>query len=235
MGLTVTPAGGGSVNTSSPNTWTGAQGFTASEYRNFTTMGSTAIDVTKAASRRALSASEQESFSATPSTDMQLLVEYTADSTARTVTFATTVYSFARQGDIASLGFIVPASGTVLVMFIYNLTATRWEITGDPLPSASVFLTEASNATTIDASKGSVFSLTLSANLNTVTLSNFNDGNVIIVSMTNTASNYTVTWGNSIKWSGGSQPVQTVGAKTDVWTLAKIGTLIFGSVVQNMS
>ena len=83
-------------------------------------------------------------------------------------------------------------------------------------PSA---LTESAGATTIDWSLSNTFTLTLNANLTTVTFSNSTSGQVINVAITNTASNYTVTWGNSIKWSGGSQPTQTVGAFTDVWTM----------------
>jgi len=101
--------------------------------------------------------------------------------------------------------------------------------------NAASALTESSNATTIDCSLSNSFTLTLNANLNTVTFSNFSDGQVVIVSVTNTASNFTVTWGNSIKWVGGSQPVQTVGAKTDVWTFIKQGSTIYGNAVQNLS
>ncbi len=100
---------------------------------------------------------------------------------------------------------------------------------------AAQALTETSNATTIDWSLGNTFTLTLNGNLNTVTFSNTTDGQVINVAILNTASNYTVTWGNSIKWSGGTQPVQTVGAFTDVWTIMKVGSTYYGSAVQNFS
>jgi hypothetical protein len=96
-------------------------------------------------------------------------------------------------------------------------------------------LTESAGATTIDWSLSNSFSLTLNANLTSVTFSNTLNGQTIVVAITNTASNYTVTWGNSIKWAGGTQPVQTTGAKTDVWTIIKIGSTYYGSVVQNMS
>lgn len=76
-----------------------------------------------------------------------------------------------------------------------------------------------------------MFSKTLSANT-TFTFSNANDGDHIVVAITNTASNYTVTW-PTVKWSGGSPPTETVGAKTDVITFVKFGSLIYGSPVQN--
>ena len=178
----------------------------------------------------------RESFSATPTKDLQFPCIYTADSTARVVTFDVTVYSYARQGDISSTGFTVPASASVMVLFVYNLSAARWEIAGDPPNSATVALSESAGATTINAALGSNFSLTLNANLTTVTLSNFADGQVLNVALTNTGSNYVVTWGNSIKWVGGTlNAVQTVGAKTDVWTLIKFGSTIYGNAVQNFS
>jgi hypothetical protein len=94
-------------------------------------------------------------------------------------------------------------------------------------------LTESANAVTIDWSAANTFALTLNGNLNTVTFSNAVSGEVITIAVTNTASNYTVTWGNSIKWVGASQPVQTVGAHTDVWTIIDVGGTFYGSVVQN--
>lgn len=76
------------------------------------------------------------------------------------------------------------------------------------------------------------YSKTLSAN-STFTFSNSADGMTIIVALTNTASNYTVTW-PTVLWSGGAAPTQTIGAKTDVYTFVKIGSTIYGSAVQNL-
>lgn len=101
------------------------------------------------------------------------------------------------------------------------------------LKPATVALTESSGAVTIDCATSDTFTLTLNANLTSVTLSNFVDGQCILIKITNTASNYTVTFGNSIEWPGGSQPVQTVGVHKDVWSLVKFGSVISGSVVQN--
>lgn len=87
-------------------------------------------------------------------------------------------------------------------------------------------------ALNIDWSLGTVFSKTLSAS-STFTFSNDTTGWTIVVALTNTASNYTVTWPGSVVWSGGVAPTQTVGAKTDVYTFIKIGSVVYGSVVQN--
>jgi hypothetical protein len=93
--------------------------------------------------------------------------------------------------------------------------------------------TNAIASTAIDWSlPGNVHSKTLGANT-TFTFSNTLDGKTIVVALTNTASNYTVTW-PTVAWTGGAAPTQTVGAKTDVYTFVKIGSTIFGSVVQNM-
>jgi hypothetical protein len=86
-------------------------------------------------------------------------------------------------------------------------------------------------STVIDWSAATVFTKTLAANT-TFTFSNATDGQTIVVALTNTASNYTVTW-PTISWTGGVAPTQTVGAKTDVYTIIKIGSVYYGSVVQN--
>lgn len=86
-------------------------------------------------------------------------------------------------------------------------------------------------ASAIDWSAASTFTKTLSANT-TFTFSNATDGQTIVVALTNTASNYTVTW-PTVSWTGGAAPTQTIGAKTDVYTIIKIGSVYYGSVVQN--
>lgn len=93
---------------------------------------------------------------------------------------------------------------------------------------------QAISGTDIDWSlncSGGVYTKTLSANT-TFTFSNRTAGQTIVVRLTNTASNYTVTW-PTVKWSGGSTPTMTTGAKSDVYTFVFDGTDVFGSVVQN--
>lgn len=105
-----------------------------------------------------------------------------------------------------------------------NSTPTRQRIATDANAAAIAALD-------IDWRLSAVHSKTLGANT-TFTFSNADDGKTIVVAVTNTASNYTVTW-PAVSWSGGTAPVQTVGAKTDVYTFVKIGATIYGSVVQN--
>lgn len=97
--------------------------------------------------------------------------------------------------------------------------------------SKTTIATQAISASAIDWSTGSAFTKTLGANT-TFTFSNQISGQTIVVRLTNTASNWTVTW-PTVKWSGGTTPTQTVGAKSDVYTFFYDGTDIYGNVVQN--
>ena len=89
---------------------------------------------------------------------------------------------------------------------------------------------------TIDCSLSCNFEKTLVANTN-FTFKNFISGQTLNIVLTNTESNYTVSWKNptglTIKWSGGIVPVQTTGAKSDVYTFIRVGSIIYGSVIQN--
>lgn len=88
----------------------------------------------------------------------------------------------------------------------------------------------------INCNFSNTFSKTLSANQRFV-IENIGDGQTVNIAVTNTAGNYTVTWidpaGLTIKWSGGTAPVATIGEKTDIWTFVRIGTTIYGNVSQN--
>lgn len=89
------------------------------------------------------------------------------------------------------------------------------------------------SASDIDWTAGPVRTKTLSANT-TFTFSNASTGQTIVVELTNTASNYTVTWPGTVTWAGGTPPVQTVGAKSDVYTFICTATNVYrGSYVQN--
>ena len=123
----------------------------------------------------------------------------------------------------AGTNFAIVTAGTTPSSFGGNITARAF-IGTDAAIAASA----------IDWATGATFSKTLSAST-TFTFSNSLPGQEIRVAITNTVANYTVTWPSSptLKWSGGSAPVQTVGAKTDLYTFVNIGGVIYGSVVQN--
>lgn len=89
-------------------------------------------------------------------------------------------------------------------------------------------------ASNIDWSLGNSFYKALGANT-VFTFSNSADGHTIVVGLTNTTQNWTVTWPNHVKWAGGSQPTQTTGNKMDVITFTQIGGTIIGNSVQNIT
>lgn len=89
------------------------------------------------------------------------------------------------------------------------------------------------SALDINWSIAQTFKKTLAAD-STFTFSNATDGRTIVVALTNTASNYTVTW-PTVKWAGNVAPTQTIGAKQDVYCFVKIGSDIYGSVIANFT
>lgn len=113
---------------------------------------------------------------------------------------------------------------------VYDNANTVWRYVFRPTNAASMNLSGAA----VDWSLGEVFHKTLSANT-TFTFSKDWEGQQIQVLLTNTASNYTVTWPGAVKWPGNVAPVQTVGAKKDLYTFRKVNGVIYGSVVQNYS
>lgn len=93
--------------------------------------------------------------------------------------------------------------------------------------------TSAISASAIDWSLGNVFTKTLGANT-TFTFSNNTNGQTIVVRLTNTASNFTVTW-PTVRWAGGTPPTMSPGAVSDVYTFIYDGSNFYGSAVQNMT
>jgi len=127
----------------------------------------------------------------------------------------------------------IPNNGTMA--FTYDGTSTHWEmISAPPLTTQNMVPpVSALAALAIDWSVSSTFTKTLSAN-STFTFSNQVAGQVITVRLTNTASNYTVTW-PTVRWTGGAAPVMSTGAVSDVYTFFYDGTSTYGAYVQNLS
>lgn len=111
-------------------------------------------------------------------------------------------------------------------------SAAPSDLTAIQLSNELIIPSQAISASAIDWATGNMFTKTLSANT-TFTFSNAKDGQTIVVRITNTASNYTVTYPVGVLWSGGTPPTQTTGAKSDVITFIYDGTNYFGSSVQN--
>lgn len=227
--------------TISAPTISGVETLSGTKLTSPNAMGALAIDVTKALNTKSISADSTFTFSATPSTGQwfAMLVTNTDSSNARTLTIPSS-FSVSRGSAITTVS--IAASGKLLLTWEYDGSA--YNLFGDPVATigtgsfvlsskidpASVAL---GSGTSVDWSLSSSFSKTLSANT-TFTFANATDGQVIVMTVLNTASNYTVTW-PTVSWSGGSAPTQTTGAKTDVYTFMKVGSTIFGSAVQNCS
>lgn len=150
--------------------------------------------------------------------------------------------SFLVGAGTSNVTFVAP--GTGMSTFIAtpssaNLAATLTNETGtgaaafatNPTLVAPTYTTGTISASAIDWAASDMHYKTLGANT-TFTFSNAANGKQIVVAVTNTASNYTVTW-PTVSWSGGVAPTQTVGSKTDIYTFIQINSVIYGSVVQN--
>lgn len=102
-----------------------------------------------------------------------------------------------------------------------------------PAPSASTISALAIDWSTL-LKTGGIYTKTLAAN-STFTFSNVAVG-CIEVWLTNTASNWTVTWPGVVNWPAATAPTQTVGAKTDRYSFCtKDGTNVAGAFIQNYS
>jgi hypothetical protein len=102
-----------------------------------------------------------------------------------------------------------------------------------PTLVAPTYTTATIPSLAIDWAAADIHYKTLAAN-STFTFSNAANGKQIVVALTNTASNYTVAW-PTVAWTAATSPTQTVGAKTDIYTFIQINSVIYGSVVQNLS
>jgi len=90
----------------------------------------------------------------------------------------------------------------------------------------------------INCNLSNTFSKTLGANQRFV-LSNIGDGQTINIAVTNTASNYTVTWvdpsGLTYKWKDNLVPTQTIGANTDMYRFIRLGTSIYAEQIKTIT
>lgn len=122
----------------------------------------------------------------------------------------------------------IPA-GNFLVLKLFDNTTTNgtWgkiSAVSSPVPSANI------PALNIDWSLTDMFSKTISTAV-VFTFSNAADGQTITVSITAVGSD-SVTWPGAVQWASGTPPTQTAN-KTDVYRFTKVGSTIYGSVIQN--
>jgi hypothetical protein len=106
-------------------------------------------------------------------------------------------------------------------------------VTGSASIAQTTPATQAISGSVIAWNTGSLFTNTLSTNT-TFTFSGAISGQTIVVRLTNTASNYTVTW-PTVRWTGGVAPTMSPGAVSDVYTFIYDGSNYYGAYVQDMS
>ena len=169
--------------------------------------------------------------------------------TATQVTANLNIFTSSLQGLVPASGggttnflradgtFAIPP-GTGVTSVAVTAPAAVFSATGSPITTSgtialSIQSTQTISSTSIDWSTGSLFTKTLSANT-TFTFTGNVSGQTIVVRLTNTASNYTVTW-PTVRWSGGTAPTMSIGAVSDVYTFIYDGSNFYGSAVQNMS
>ena len=163
----------------------------------------------------------------TPTNGRILVIE---DSTGQAATNNITILPHASEKINGASSFVINQNyGSVRL----TSDGTNWFVQGT-LPNVMISIpgVVAIAASSINWNLGNVFTKTLSANT-TFTFANVTAGQTIVVRLTNTASNYTVTW-PTIRWAVGIAPVMTTGAVSDVYTFINDGSNTYGSYVQDM-
>ena len=134
-----------------------------------------------------------------------------------------------------SIGFngsgVVTALPTVLLTAANTFTADQ-AVQGKVTARVFVGTDAAIAASAIDWATGTSFYKTLAVNT-TFTFANTLPGQSVVVSVTNTTGNFTVTWPVTVKWPNDSIPVQSIGARTDIYSFRNINGIVYGSVAQS--
>lgn len=97
---------------------------------------------------------------------------------------------------------------------------------------ARVTATASIAAVDIDWSAADYFEKTLTGSV-TLTFSNQRKGQCIMIDITNTTSNYTVTWPANVRWPSDTTPTATIGSKSDMTSCCYNGTVTKCSSVQS--
>ncbi len=108
-----------------------------------------------------------------------------------------------------------------------DITAKRYKLT---MPNS----TTASSTTSLDLSTGNVFTINLSSNISTLTLSNAAVGTYLVKFVQDATGSRTVSFPAAWKWAGGLAPLLTTTAnKLDIVTLVYDGTTYYATIVKN--
>ena len=142
----------------------------------------------------------------------------------------------AETGNILTDGSALPAiDGSALTGLTAGIPATGGTFTGsvvfeDAINETIFAITDASSVA-LDPDNGMVQTWTLGAN-RTATDS-LTTGQSMLLIVTATASNYTLTW-PTMKWNGGSAPTLG-GANATAIELFKVGSQLYGATVGDLS
>jgi hypothetical protein len=108
-----------------------------------------------------------------------------------------------------------------------DITAKRYKLT---IPAA----TTASSNTSLDLSTGNVFTINLSTNISTLTLTNAAVGTYLVKFVQDATGSRTVSFPAAWKWAGGTAPTLTsTASKLDIVTLVYDGTTFYATIVKN--
>jgi hypothetical protein len=108
-----------------------------------------------------------------------------------------------------------------------DITAKRYKLT---IPAA----TTASSTTSLDLSTGNVFTINLSTNISTLTLTNAAVGTYLVKFVQDATGSRTVSFPAAWKWAGGTAPTLTsTASKLDIVTLVYDGTTFYATIVKN--
>lgn len=108
-----------------------------------------------------------------------------------------------------------------------DIIAKRYKLT---MPTA----TTASSTTSLDLSTGNVFTINLSTNISTLTLTNAAVGTYLVKFVQDATGSRTVSFPAAWKWAGGISPTLTTTAnKLDIVTLVYDGTIFYATIVKN--
>ena len=138
-----------------------------------------------------------------------------------------------------SIVTVKPLTPTVSnVVYCQNATASSLNATGDitakryklTMPTS----TTASSTTSLDLSTGNVFTINLSTNISTLTLTNAAVGTYLVKFVQDATGSRTVSFPAAWKWAGGLAPLLTTTAnKLDIVTLVYDGTTYYATIVKN--
>mgnify|MGYP005619181081 CR=1 FL=1 len=117
------------------------------------------------------------------------------------------------------------------------LTASTGTFTGEAVfqkeITETVFTITDDSSVDLDPSNGTIQTWTLGAN-RTVTANNFSNGQSLLLIVTATATGYTLTWPNTMKWVGGSEPTLG-GADPTAIELFYVGSTLYAATVGDLS